>query len=167
MYLYIWWSDGYFCLKMLDFRKYASCEHLQQMLTVMVTFVQATYMSRRHLSISSISQLLLTQFWPNFIGSVPGTICNRCQIQGEICPSNICPSDICPHQEYGSCYWPNFDQTLMIGSLDNLQQMPTVMVTFFLAIICPGDICQATFVLVTIIHMRNISAVTDPILTKL
>ena len=38
------------------------------------------HMSWRHLSISSISQLLLTQFWPNFIGSVPGTIFNRCQL---------------------------------------------------------------------------------------
>ena len=35
--------------------------------------------------------------------------------------------------------------------------MPTVMVTFV----------KATYVLATFVHIRNISAVTDPILTKL
>ena len=52
---------------------------------------------------------------------------------------------------------PEFDETLKIGSWEHLEQIPTVMVTFV----------QATFVLTTFVHIRNISAVTDPILMKL
>ena len=74
-----------------------------------------------------------------------------------ICPDNICPGDICPYQEYISCYSPDFEQTLKVGSWDHLEQIPTVMVTFF----------QATFVLPTFVHIRNISSVTNQILTKL
>ena len=40
---------------------------------------------------------------------------------------------------------------------DHLEHIPTVTVTFV----------HATFVLVTYVHIRNISAVTDPILMKL
>ena len=57
-------------------------------------------------------------------------------------------------QQYLSCYWPNFDETLTVGSLELLEQIPTVTVTFVQAIFV-----QATFVLVTFIHIRNISAV--------
>ena len=46
--------------------KLGSGEHLERIPTVIVTFVQATYMSLRHLSISAITQLLLARFWPNF-----------------------------------------------------------------------------------------------------
>ena len=63
---------------------------------------------------------------------------------GDIYPDNICPSDICLYQEYTSCYWPDFDQTLKVASLDHLWQIPTVMATF--------------------VHISIISAVTDPIL---
>ena len=55
---------------------------------------------------------------------------------------------------YVFCY---FDQTLKVGSWEPLEEIPTAMVTFV----------QATFVLATFVHIRNISAVTDPILTKL
>ena len=58
---------------------------------------------------------------------------------------------------YLSSYWPDFDQTLKVGSWDPLEQIPTVMMTFV----------QATFVLATFVHISNISAVDDPILTKL
>ena len=54
-------------------------------------------------------------------------------------------------------YLPDFAQTLKVGFCDHPQQIPTVMVIFV----------QATFVLGTFIHVRNISAITDPILTKL
>ena len=37
-------------------------------------------MSWQHFSMTAISQLLLTRFWPNFKGSVPETIFNRCQL---------------------------------------------------------------------------------------
>ena len=52
---------------------------------------------------------------------------------------------------------PDCDETLKIGSWENLEQIPSVMVTFV----------QATFVLATFVHIRNISALTDPILMKL
>ena len=48
----------------------------------------------------------------------------------DICPCNICPGDICPYQQYLSCYWPNFDQILKVGSLGLLEPIPTVTVTF-------------------------------------
>ena len=54
-------------------------------------------------------------------------------------------------QEYLSCYWPNFDETSKVGSWEYPEQIPTVMLTFV----------QVTFVLATIIHIRNISDVTD------
>ena len=60
-------------------------------------------------------------------------------------------------QQYLSCYWPDFDETLKVGSWEHLEKIPIVMVTFV----------QATFVLATFVHIRNISAVTDPMLTKL
>ena len=51
----------------------------------------------------------------------------------------------------------DFDKTLNIGSLEHLEQIPTVTVTFV----------QTTFVLMTVVHIRKISDVTDPILMKL
>ena len=44
---------------------------------------------------------------------------------------------------------PDYDETLKIGSLEHLEQIPTVTLTFV----------QATFVLVTFVHFRKISAV--------
>ena len=144
----------------------------------------------------AISQLLLTRFWWNFKGrflwtfrtdsNCQGDICPRnicprdiCPYQeylscywpdfdetlqvgswehhGDICPRNICPGDICTYQEYLSCYWPDFDQTLKVGSWDYLEQISTIAVTFV----------QAAFVPATFFHIMNISAGTDPILTKL
>ena len=58
---------------------------------------------------------------------------------------------------YLSSYWPDFDQTLKVGSWDPLEQIPTAMMTFV----------QATFVLVTFFYIKNMLAVTDLILTKL
>ena len=60
-------------------------------------------------------------------------------------------------QQYISCYWPDFDETLKVSSWEDLKQIPTVRLTFV----------QATFVLATFVHVGNISAATDPILTKL
>ena len=112
-------------------------------------------------SMSAISQLLLTRFWWNFKGRFLWTFRTDSNCQGDICPHNICPCDICPYQEYLSCYWPDFDDTLHVGSWEYLEQILTVTVTFVQAIV------QATFVLVTFVHIRNISAVTDTIWTKL
>ena len=60
-------------------------------------------------------------------------------------PGNQC-------RQYLSCYLPDFYQTFKVGSWEHLEEIPTVMATF----------APATFV-----HIRNISAVTDLILTKL
>ena len=60
-------------------------------------------------------------------------------------------------RQYLSYYGPNFDETLKVASWEHLEQIPTIKLTFV----------QATFVLATFIHIRNISAVTDPMLTKL
>ena len=51
----------------------------------------------------------------------------------------------------------DFDQTLKIGSRDYLLLMPFVMMT----------IVRAAFVLATFVYIREISAVTYQILTKL
>ena len=56
----------------------------------------------------------------------------------------------------------DFDETLMVGSWEHLEQIPIVTVIFVQAIFV-----QATFVLVTFVHISNISAVTDTIWTKL
>ena len=133
-------------------------------------------------STSAISQLLLTRFWWNFIGRFLWTSRTDSNCHGDICPGNICPGDICPYQEYLSsywpdldetdsnchsdicpgnispyqeylnCYWHDFDETLKVGSWEHQEQIPTV---------------TGTFVQVTFIHIKNISAVTDPILMKL
>ena len=66
-------------------------------------------------SMSAISQLLLARFWWNFKGSFLGASRTDSNYQVNICPGNICPGDICPHQEYLSCYWLNFDQTLKVS----------------------------------------------------
>ena len=105
---------------------------------------------------SVISQLLLTRFEPNFKGRFLGPYWTDLYCLCDICQGNICHGDICPYQEYLICYWSDFDQTLKVVSWDHLLQMPIVMVTFI----------QATFVLATFVQIRNVSAVTDLILTK-
>ena len=100
-----------------------------------------------HLYISGISQLLLTLFWPNFKAMFLGSSLKDANCHGDICPGNICPRNICPYQEYISSNWPDFDETLKIGSWKHLEQISTVMVTFVQEIFC-----QATFVLVTFVH---------------
>ena len=61
------------------------------------------------------------------------------------------------YQQYLSCYWPDFDETLKVASCEHLEQILTVTVTFV----------QATFVLGTFVRISNNKAVTEPILTKL
>ena len=106
-YLSCYWPDFDETLKV------GSCEHLEQIPTIRVTFVQATFVLR-HLSISGISQLLLTRFWWNFTGRFLGTSwtdsnCHSGICPGNICPSNICSGLICTYQEYLSCYWHDLD----------------------------------------------------------
>ena len=98
----------------------------------------------------------MAQFGPNFKERFLGPFLTDANRHADIYPSNICPRNICPYKEYLSWYWPDFDQTLQEGSWDHLSQIPTVTVTFV----------HATFVLETLVHIRNISAVTDQILTR-
>ena len=85
----------------------------------------------------------------------------------DICPGNICLGHICPYQKYFSCYWPDFDQTLKVGSWDHLEQMPTVLETFVQATYVLATFVLEAYALATFVHISNISAVTGPILTKL
>ena len=131
-----------------------SCEHLEQIPTVMVTFVQASFVLATFVHIRSISgpdfdETLKIGSWEN-LEQIQTVTVTFVQI-------NIFPGDICPYQEYLSCYWPNFDETWNVASWENLEHIQTVTVTFV----------QSTFVQVTFFHIRNISAVTDPILMKL
>ena len=74
---------------------------------------------------SAISQLLLARFCWNFKGSFLGASRTDSNYQVDIDPGNIYP-----YKEYLSCYWLNFDQNLNVGSLEHLEQIPTVTMTF-------------------------------------
>ena len=100
-------------------------------------------MSWGHLFISVKSQLLLAQFGSNSKHRVLETYTPDCNCRHNSFPGNICPGDVCPYQQYLSCYWPNFDQTLIKESWEHLQHITTV---------------PMTFVLGTFVHISNISA---------
>ena len=74
-------------------------------------------------------------------------------------------------QEYLSCYWPDVDETLQVGSWEQLEQIPTLKVGSceHLEQIPTARVTfvHATFVLVTFVHIRNMSVVTDLISMKL
>ena len=70
----------------------------------------------------------------------------------DIFPCNICPGDICPYQQYLSSYLHDLNPILKVGSWGLFEHIPTVTITFV----------QATLVLATFVHIRNISAVTHP-----
>ena len=91
---------------------------------------------------AAISQVLLTRVWWNFNGSFLRTFRTDSIYQVDSCPLNICSGVICTYQEYLSCYWLNFDQTLKVSSWDHLWQMPTVKVTFV----------QVKYILATFVH---------------
>ena len=107
-------------------------------------------------SMSVISQLLLTRFCWNFERRFMGLSWTDFNCHSNICPGNICPCDNCPYQEYLSCYWPDFYETLNVGSWDYLKLISTVAVTFVQA-----KFVLATFVLATFVHIRNIWAIND------
>ena len=86
-------------------------EPLEQIPTVTVTFVHATFVLVTYISISGISQMLLAWFWLNFKGRFLGLSLTDANCYGDICQGNICPGNICPYQKYISCYWSDFDQT--------------------------------------------------------
>ena len=73
-------------------------------------------------------EYLRTWFWWNFKDRILGTSRTDSNFHIDICRGNVCPRDICPYQEYLSCYWPDFDETLQVGSWEYLEQIPTVRV---------------------------------------
>ena len=72
------------------------------------------------------------------------------------------PTQKAQRQQYLSCYRPDFDQTLKVGSWDYLERISTIEIPFIHA-----TFVQATSVLATFVHISNISGVADLILTKL
>ena len=115
------------------------------------------YSSLWHLSTSGIYHLLLTWFWQNFsllvhlllvdFGGV-FLLLSKPQLNHNSTHPNITLSwvrhenDFAYHptpsptttqtqcQQYLSCYWTEFDETLNVGFGKHLEQVPTVMVTF-------------------------------------
>ena len=77
-------------------------------------------MSWWHWSISGIYHLLLTQFWPNFKGRFLGPSLKDANHHGHICPGKIYPGDICSYQQHLSSHWLDFDETLKLGSWENI-----------------------------------------------
>ena len=130
--------------------------------TVMVTFDKATYVLGTFVHISNISTVtdpILTKYCQTSVLSLktwswlcftPVTTTTR-TTRTRTTRRRTTPT------KYLSCYWPDFDQTLNVGTWEPLEQIPTVTVTFV----------HATFVLATYVHIRNISDVTCLILTKL
>ena len=79
-------------------------------------------LSRQHLSISAISQLLLARFGPNLKQRVQGTYTTDYN-----CHHKICPGDICPYLQYLSCYRPDLIQILgpkFLGALIVVDKAP-------------------------------------------
>ena len=71
-------------------------------------------------SMLAISLLLPTRFWPNFKDRFLGQSLTYFNCNNDICSGKFCPGDICPYEEYLSWYWPDFVQTLKVGSWDLL-----------------------------------------------
>ena len=84
----------------------------------------------------AIYQLLLARFWPNFKGRFLGTSLADFNCHDDIWPGNICPGNICLYQQYFSCYWSEFDQTLKVMFLG--QSLTDANCH---GDICPGNIC--------------------------
>ena len=72
--------------------------------------------------------------------------------KNDFAPHPTLPTTQTQCQQYLNCYLPNFDETLKASSWEHLQQIPTFKLTIVLGIF---------------VHIRNISAVTDPMLMKL
>ena len=98
-------------------------------------FVLATFVNIRNISV--VTDPILTKLWSRILG--PSWTDSSCH--GNICPGNKCPGNICPYQNYLSCYWPDFDQTLKVDSLDNLGTDSNCHGDICPGNICPGDIC--------------------------
>ena len=99
------------------------------------------HLSWRHLSISRISQLLFSWFWPKFKSRFLGPSWPYSSCRGDICPDNICPDNICPYQQYlisavnthhppklnvrniSAVTVPEVYQTLRVGPWDHLEHI--------------------------------------------
>ena len=70
-------------------------------------------------SMSLISQLFLAQFKPNFKGRFVGSTTTITTTIWRITPTTPTTQTQC--QQYISCYWPDFNQTLKAGLWDQKQ----------------------------------------------
>ena len=113
----------------------------------MVTFVQAAFvlttfvhirrqhLSWLHLSISGISQPLLTQFWLHFKSRFLGSFKTDSNCQGDICPGNLCSGHICPYMRNISAV-----TDLILTKLKGRFMGPSLDANRH-SHICPGNIC--------------------------
>ena len=124
---------------------------IQQKLSLTRKWLCTPHPTHHTNSMSGISQLSLTWFWPNFKHWFLWLYWTDFNYHCDFCPGNICPGNICQYQEYLSCYWPDLDETLKEGSWDHFPQMPTVTVTCP-GSICPGDICPYQEYLGCLLH---------------
>ena len=122
------------------------------------------------MSISGISQLLLTRYWQNFKGRCLGPSLTDANCHRDICSKNICSDEICRNvgisQLLLTQFWPKFLGQNLFGDLFFPAQNLFLPKLFWTQNFC-WPFLQATFVLATFVHIRNISAVSDLILTKL
>ena len=88
------------------------------------------------MSISAISELLLTQFGPKCKRRFLGQSLIDAKCQRDICQDNICPGDICQYQPY--CYLPDFGQSLKVVFLGQ-----SLTDSNFQGDICPSNICSS------------------------
>ena len=140
---------------------------------VMVTFIQATFVLATFVQIRAVTDLILTKnFGANILRalifvktSTQRQLNNNSTKVGfdtKMTLQTTPPHPTTPPQKLNvrnisAVTDPDFDQALNVVSWDYLEQNLAVAVTFV----------QATFVLVTFVHIKIISAVTDPILMKL
>ena len=86
-YLSCYWPD------LDETLKVGSCEHLNRF-QLSGWHLSMQHLPSHHLSISGISQLLLTRFWWNFKDRFLGTSRTYPNYHGDICQGNICLGDI-------------------------------------------------------------------------
>ena len=99
---------------------------LEQIRTVTVTFVQATFVLGTFVHIRNISAVT-DSIWPNFKNSFLGTSRADHNCHSDICPGNIYLGDICQYQEYLNCYWHDLDLTLMARSRQAQSRLKAIL----------------------------------------
>ena len=112
-------------LRLKEERKY--CQNPNLTSTQQLGFTRKwLYTTHHHRnSMSAISQLLLTRFWWKLKGRFLGTskTDSRFMVTFVQASGIICSHNIFPYQEYLSCYWPDYDEILKVGSWEHLEEV--------------------------------------------